>query len=286
MPAGSVPLHDPHSDLGKPAKAVIWPGSPFPYPMKLYGGLEYAILLIMAAVGMVLVIACANVASLQLARAASRQNELGMRLSLGASRLRIIRQLLTESALLGLVAGAVALLFSWAFLQAVVVVIADAFPDEYGTFIFHVTPDLGIFAYVFCVSLVAGILFGLAPALESSGAALSSALKANSGTAKVRSRRMRDFLMVAQVAVSLVLLIAGSMLIRSSIRALKMDTGYDSKHVVSLELRFPEGRNTAPTVRLPWSASFARGWRPCLAWLRLPAHVRRTAADFERRLFR
>jgi predicted permease len=235
-------LHDPHSDLSKPAKAVIWPGSPFPYPMKLYGGLAYAILLIAAAVGMVLVIACANVASLQLARAASRQGELGMRMSLGASRSRIIRQLLTESALLGLVAGAVALLFSWAFLQVVVVMIADAFPAEYGTFIFHVTPDLGIFAYVFCVSLVAGILFGLAPALESSGSALSSALKASSGTAKVRSRRMRNFLMAAQVAVSLMLLIAGSMLIRSSIRALKMDTGYDSKHVVSLELRFPEGQ--------------------------------------------
>lgn len=235
-------LHDPHSDLGKVTKAVIWPGSPFPYPMKLEGGLEYAILLIMAAVGMVLVIACANVASLQLARAASRQSELGMRMSLGASRSRIIRQLLTESALLGLIAGAIALLFSWAFLQVAVVLIADAFPAEYGTFIFHVTPDLGIFAYVFCLSLAAGILFGLAPALESSGAALSSALKANSGTARAGNRRMRNFLMAAQVAVSLMLLIAGSMLIRSSIRALKMDTGYDSKQLVSLELRFPEGQ--------------------------------------------
>ncbi len=233
--------HDPHSDLGKPAKAVIWPGSPFPYPLKGYGGLEYALLLTAAAVGLVLVIACANVASLQLARAASRQSELGMRMSLGAGRLRIIRQLLTESALLGLVAGAVALFFSWAFLQVVVVMIADAFPAEYGTFIFHVTPDLGVFAYVFCLSLMASVLFGLAPALESSGAALSSALKASSGTASARSHRMRNFLMATQVAVSLMLLIAGSMLIRSSIRALKMDTGYDSKQVVSLELRFPEG---------------------------------------------
>ncbi len=256
-------LHDPHSDWGKPAKAVIWPGSPFPYPMKVYGGLQYAMLLITAAVGMVLVIACANVASLQLARAASRQSELGMRLSLGASRSRIVRQLLTESALLGLVAGAVALLFSWAFLQVVVVLIADAFPAEYGTFIFHVTPDLEIFAYVFCVSLVAGILFGLAPALESSGSALSSAVKANAGTAKLSSRRMRDFLMAAQVSVSLVLLIAGSMLIRSSIRALRMDTGYDSKHVVSLELRFPEGQK----YRADHQASLVRELRTQLAAL-------------------
>jgi predicted permease len=234
-------FHDLHADLGKPAKAVIWPGSPFPYPLKQYGGLEYAILLIMVAVAMVLVIACANVASLQLARAASRQNELGMRMSLGASRLRIIRQLLTESALLGLIAGAVSFFFSWGFLQTVVVVIADAFPEEYGTFIFHVTPDPEIFAYVFCISLTAGILFGLAPALESSGAALSSASKASPGIGKVRNRRVRDLLTVAQVAVSMVLLIAGSMLIRSSIRAVKMETGYDTKHVLDLEVRFPEG---------------------------------------------
>jgi predicted permease len=234
-------LHAPSSDLRKSTKAVIWPGSPFPYPLKQYGDLEYAILLIMVGVGMVLVIACANVASLQLARATSRQHELGMRLSLGASRLRIIRQLLTESALLGLVAGAVALLLSWAFLQTIVVVIADAFPEEYGTFIFHVTPDLGIFAYVFCLSLLAGVLFGLAPALESSGTAVSAALKASAGTGKVRSRRMRDLLMVAQVSVSLALLIAGSMLIRSAIRAVETDTGYDTKHLLSLELRFPDG---------------------------------------------
>ena len=156
-------------------------------------------------------------------------------------RLRIIRQLLTESALLGLLAGAVALFLSWVLLEILVVVAAQAFPAEYGTMIFHVTPDLGIFAYVFALSLVAGVLFGLAPALESSHAALSSAMKAKAGTSPVRSRRLRDFLMAAQVAVSLVLMIAGSMLIRSSIHALKMDTGYDTKQTVDLELQFPEG---------------------------------------------
>jgi predicted permease len=234
-------LHDLHSDWGKPATALLWPGSPFPLPFKqLSGGLRYAVVLIMVAVGMVLVIACANVASLQLARATSRQNELCMRLSLGASRLRLVRQLLTESALLGLLAGIVALLFSWTLMKVLAAVAAEAFPAEYGTVIFRVNPDTRIFAYVFAISLVAGILFGLAPALESSRSAFFSALKANAGTSPVRSRRLRDLFIAAQVAVALALMIAGSMLIRSSIHALKVDTGYDIKHVINLTVQFPE----------------------------------------------
>jgi predicted permease len=231
-------LHDPHSELGKPATGQMWPGSPYPY--KLGSGLKFAILLIMVAVGMVLVIACANVASLQLARAASRQSELCMRLSLGASRPRLIRQLLTESALLGLLAGVVALFFTWALLKVLVVVVAQAIPPDYGSLVLHVTPDVDIFAYVFAISLLAGLLFGLAPALESSRSALFSALNTNIGAAPIRSRRLRDALMTIQVAVTLTLMIAGSMLIRSSIHALKMDTGYDDKHVVDLEVQFPK----------------------------------------------
>ncbi len=232
-------LHAPHSELSKPVTALVWPGSP--YPRDLDSGLKLAILFLMVAVGMVLVIACANVASLQLARAASRQSELCLRLSLGASRRRLIRQLLTESALLGLIAGVIALLFTWALLKVSITMIAQGIPAQWGSLVLHVTPDLGIFAYVFAISLVAGILFGLAPALEGSRSALSSAANAISASSPKRSRRLRDILIAAQVAVSLVLLIAGSMLIRSSIHALKMDTGYDTRHVVNLDLQFPEG---------------------------------------------
>jgi predicted permease len=232
-------VHAPHSELSKPVTALVWPGSPF--PRDLDSGLKLAILFLMVAVGMVLVIACANVASLQLARAASRQSELCLRLSLGASRRRLIRQLLTESALLGLIAGIIALLFTWALLKVSITMIAQGIPAQWGSLVLHVTPDLGIFAYVFAISLVAGILFGLAPALEGSRSALSSAVNAISAASPKRSRRLRDILIAAQVAVSLVLLIAGSMLIRSSIHALKMDTGYDTRHVVNLDLQFPEG---------------------------------------------
>jgi macrolide transport system ATP-binding/permease protein len=239
-------LHPPGSDLAQPVSAIVWPGSPFPVPIEQMRELRICILFVMAAVGMVLVVACANVASLQLARAASRQNELSMRLSLGASRPRLIRQLLTESALLGLIAGVLAFLCSWVFLQAAVVLIADAFPDQYGTFIFHVTPDLKIFSFVFLISVFAGVLFGLAPALESSRSAVASALKANAATAPLRSRRLRNFLIATQVAVSAVLVIAGSTLIHSAIRALWMETGYDDAHVIDLSLQFPESAEYTP----------------------------------------
>jgi predicted permease len=231
-------MHDPHSGLSKPSTVQIWPGSPF--GRTLDSGLKFAILLIMAAVGMVLVVACANVASLQLPRAASRQNELRIRLSLGASRRRIVRQLLTESALLALVAGLIALFFTWALLKVLVTIAAAAIPAEYGSLVLHITPDLEVFAYVFAISLIAGILFGLAPALESSRDALASSLKANPETSPLRSRRLRNALIATQVAVSLVLMIAGSMLIRSAVHALTLDTGYKSKQVINLALEFPE----------------------------------------------
>ena len=123
--------------------------------------------------------------------------------------------------------------------ESAVTLAAEALPADDGTLIFNVNPDLEIFVYVFAVSLVAGILFGLAPAMESSRSALSSSDRGS--TSPVRSRRIQDFLIAAQVALSLVLMIAGSMLIRSAINSLKMETGYDSKHVVDLDLQFPEG---------------------------------------------
>jgi macrolide transport system ATP-binding/permease protein len=231
-------LHDPKSEWAKPATALVSPGSPLPVPLRLNRPLTLTILFIVAATGMVLLVACADVGSLQLVRARSRQNEIETRLALGASRSRIIGQLLTESALLGLLAGVLAFPLTWAMLKFGVTYAAEAFPAEFGTLIFDVTPNLEIFAYVLAMSVAAGILFGLAPAIESSRCTLSPA---RGSTSPARSRRIQDFLVAAQVALSLVLMIAGSMLVRSSINSLKMETGYDAKHVVDLNLQFPEG---------------------------------------------
>jgi predicted permease len=241
-------LHDPNSELSRPASALVLPGSPL--PGRLPGALKFTVLLIMIAAAMVLVIACANVASLQLARATTRQGELSLRLSLGASRARLIRQLLTESALLGLLAGLIALPCTWAILKAGANLFKQAFPVEVGTIVLHVTPDLEVFCYVLAISIFAGVLFGLTPALESSRSALFTAIKGSAGSSPVRSRRLRDLLIASQVAVSLVLMIAGSMLIRSSLHALEMPIGYDGKHVVDLDFRFPEGTKYSGERRL------------------------------------
>ncbi|HEY3742783.1 MAG TPA: ADOP family duplicated permease [Bryobacteraceae bacterium] len=249
-------LHAPRTEWAKPATALVWPGSPFPLPLKEYGGLTLSILLTMAAAAMVLVVACANVASLQLARARARENELRTRMSLGASRLRVIRQLITESALVGILAGGVALLLTWTILKFAVVAMSNAIPGQYGGLIFDVTPDLEIFGFVSAASLFAGMLSGFVPAMESSRSRL--AFSTAGGTAPARSRRLQDVLVAAQVALSMVLMIAGSVTIRSSIRTVAIDTGFETERVFALNTQFPDTLKYAPPQRRALIAELRR----------------------------
>ena len=235
-------LHAPNSEGSRPGAISLYPGSPF--GRDIDSGLNFVVAVIMFAVALVLVIACANVASLQLARSAARQKEIGVRLSLGATRPRLIRQLLTESALLGLIAGAVSLLLTWWILHVLLVRLSASLPAEWGAVALHLAPDMRVFAYVFFISMAASVMFGLAPALESSRPDLNAALKEEGrqfaflgGT----KRFMRGGLIAVQVAVCLVLMIAGGILLRSSINVLHMDTGYQTKNMLFLDLNFPDG---------------------------------------------
>jgi predicted permease len=233
------PLHDPRGPSASPATAIVWPGSPSPLPLTSYPGAILAIVFVMGAAALVLIVACANVGSLQLARATTRANELHTRAALGASRLRVVRQLLTENALLGLLAGLVAFASTWALLRIAVKLVADSLPPGNGTLVFDVTPDLSSFTYIFAISVAASLLFGVAPAIESSRTALEVATRI--GTPSARRRRLQDVLIASQVALSLVLLIVGSMMVHGAVNAISTDPGYDNTRLVMLDIQFPEG---------------------------------------------
>jgi predicted permease len=279
-------LHMPRSDDSKPVTINLLPGSPF--DIVNVSGEAFAFLLILCAVALVLLIACANVASLQLGRSAARQREIGVRLSLGASRFRLIRQLLTESTLLGLLAGAVALLISWWVMRVLVVEVSAALPIEWGSLAVHVEPDVHVFAYVFAVSLLAGFLFGLVPALESSRPSLSSALKEEGArfAFRVGNAKLRDMLVTIQVCVCLFLLIAAGLLIRGSIRSVAINPGYETKRVVGMDINFPSGfgytrqkqdaeeRQVRDRIRsLPGVSSVTAGRQPAGGGLRMATVV-------------
>jgi macrolide transport system ATP-binding/permease protein len=195
----------------------------------------------MSAVALLLLIACANVASLLLARAVARRKEIAVRLALGAGRWRLLRQLLTESILLGLLAGAVGLpLAGWA-LHLLILEISSALPSFWGAIALEITPDIRIFVYTLFVSCTAGVAFGLTPALQASKADVNSALKEDSAAFghRVSRSRLRGILIAGQMAACLVLLISSALLLRGSQRALTVDPGYESRHVLYLEMYNP-----------------------------------------------
>ena len=197
---------------------------------------------LLAAVGMVLLIACANVANLLLARAAGRRKEIAIRLSVGASRGRLIRQLLTESLLIALLGGALgSLIAAWSFGGILRLVIAQL-PGESTVLSVNVGPDLRVLGFSLALTLLTGIVFGLAPALQASRPDPNTALKdsgARGGTQTGSGGFLRHTLVGAQVAVCMVLLIAAGLMLRALYVAQTIDPGFRIQNVasVSFDLR-------------------------------------------------
>jgi predicted permease len=191
--------------------------------------------LLMGMVALVLLIACANVASLLMARAASRQREIAMRISLGASRAAIVRQLLTESSLLGVMGGVAALVVAhWAG-----VVLAGLLASGRDPVPVDLHLDLRVLAFTAAVSIVSGIVFGLAPSLAAIRVQPLTTLKQNSGNATMSAKRFRSgkILVGAQVALSLLLLIGAGLLIRTLQTLRGVNLGYDRQGVVLFTVR-------------------------------------------------
>ncbi|MGH9594077.1 MAG: ABC transporter permease, partial [Bryobacteraceae bacterium] len=189
---------------------------------------------ILTAVGLVLLIVCANVANLLLARASGRRKEIAVRLSLGASRGRLIRQLLTESVMLSLVGGiAGSLLAFWGCSNAYRI-LSGTMPVNTPRLALNVAPDLSVLGYALLLTLGAGLVFGLVPALEASKPDLNSALKdEGAGSGIGRSRNwLRSVLVAAQVSICLVLMIAAGLLARGLQAAQTLDPGFQTRGVI------------------------------------------------------
>lgn len=193
--------------------------------------------MVLGATALILLIACLNIANMQLARAIARQKEIGVRLCLGASRWRLIRQLLTESLMLSIVGGVAGVMLAWwtlnLFLSVVFVRYGGA---EMERVVIDLTPDWRVLAYSFGLALLSGVAFGLVPALHATRPDLIGVIKAEGATASGRSARSRlsGALVVAQVAICFVLLIPAGLLLRSVQLNLATDPGYEAKNLLSV----------------------------------------------------
>ena len=213
-----------------PATNTGWEVSVVPFREYLFGSTHLALLLLFGAAGCVLLMACANVANLQLVRAARRQKEIAIRLSLGAGRWRIIRQLFMESALLALAGGALGVLLALWLIKVLRTVGPASIPR-----LSEVTINAQALWFALAVSILTGVIFGLAPAWQASNPDLYHALK-ESGlpvTASPGGRSFRQLLIVSQVIMALVLLIGAGLLVKSFWRYRQIDLGFEPEQVLT-----------------------------------------------------
>jgi putative ABC transport system permease protein len=225
-------LEEQNSDFNKG-----WGISLVPLRDQLAGEIKPALLVLLGAVGFVLLIACVNVANLLMARAAGRRKEMAVRSALGAGRLRIVRQLLTESMLLAVFGGVLGLLLSRWCVEALV---ALSPPNLIGAG--QVSINLTVLLFTLAVSLVTGAAFGLVPAIEMSRLNLSESLKESSrGNVGVgRARRVRSALVVAEIGLALVLLVGAGLMVRSFLRLQAVNPGFDASNLLTMRVMLPQ----------------------------------------------
>ena len=211
-----------------------------------YGDLRSPLLILQGAVAFVLLIGCANVAGLLLARAASRRTEVSIRTALGADRWRIVRQLLTESFPLAVLGGLVGIFLSWVGLKAFIASAPPNFPRLH-----ELSLDLPALGFTALIVILTSVIFGVVPALQVSKPDLVNTLKeyGRSGTDSVARQHLRSALVTLQIALALVLLIGAGLMINSFVRVERADLGADPKGLLTFEFRFTQDETIKPFAR-------------------------------------
>ena len=206
------------------------------------GNVRAALLVLLGAVGFVFLIACANVASLQLARAASRRKEIAIRVALGAGRQRLLRQFLTESVLLSFIGGVVGLVLAYEALQGLIAWLPADLPR-----VSEIHVDARVLAFGLALSVFSGVIFGLAPAWHSTEWRLAEALEGARGAGEERtSHRARNAFVVAETALAIVLLIGAGLLIRSFARLQQVNVGFNPAQLLTAQVGLPRAKYAKP----------------------------------------
>jgi len=206
------------------------------------GNVRTGLLVLLGAVGFVFLIACANVASLQLARAASRRKEIAIRVALGAGRQRLLRQFLTESVLLSVIGGAVGLLLAYEALRGLIAWLPADLPR-----ISEIHVDARVLAFGLALSVFSGVIFGLAPAWHGTESRLAEALEGARGAGEERSsHRARNTFVVAETALAIVLLIGSGLLIRSFARLQQVNVGFNPARLLIAQIGLPRAQYVKP----------------------------------------
>lgn len=233
-----------------PAENRGWVIRMAPLQQMIVEDVKPALLVLLAAVGLVLLIACVNIANLLLARATSRAREIAVRTTLGARRARIIRQLLSESALLGLLGGAAGLLLAYWGVQGLSSLLPPSLPR-----VNAIRVDHFVLGFALILSVVASCAFGLAPAFIVANSGLPSSLREGGGRAgeSGRNRRTRNFLAAAEIALAMVLLVSAGLLLRSFAKLMSVGPGFEVQHMVKADISLPRFQYSTPQQWIEFS---------------------------------
>ena len=225
-----------------PAENNGWTVRLVPLQKEIVGDVRTGLLVLLGAVGLVLLIACANIANLLLTRATSRSKEIAVRAALGAGRARIIRQLLSETAVLGLLGGAVGIALAYWGVKVLSSLLPSSLPQMN-----PIRVDYFVLGFALLLSAIAGVAFGLVPAAFAANADIQNTLRegARSGESRNR-RRARSFLAVVEISLAMVLLVTAGLLLRSFARLTSVSPGFDAQHIVKVDISLPQFQYSTP----------------------------------------